>query len=403
MQLVLSAVRGYTKHYQGLSKPVWQAVLLTLLESIAGGVSFVLSLYLVNTLHFSIEKAGYLIACYGIGTAIGGLLSGRLSDHISPRYITISCIFLHAFLYWILVHSHQFLALALNLFLMGICSYGVITSNRIWIMKHCGSDNALRMQSLNISYAASNLGMGISGALIGIFAAQGMQVLFQFVAVVLFLAGIMLLFQSKELPITTHHSTIIQSNKTTHRYADLKIFLLILICLCGAGFYVSQSATTYNVYIENTFPTWGLHGISILAVINTLAIVFFQAPLVTVLKKYNKLIIAGLGVFLMGFGYLLLNFTFHFFAIAVIACLVYVLGEMLFFSVAQIICYEKVSEKRKGQAVGIYQAVYSISRVAGPATGGLIYQYAGANQLWWLSAVIGFVLLTACLYYRKDV
>jgi len=404
MSFLLSAIKGYTKHYQGLSRTAWEAVMLTFLESLAGGLNFILSLYFVSELHFSVDSAGYLIAFFGVGTAIGGLLAGRLSDEFSPRAISIVSIFAHGVAYAFLLYFHSFFAVALNLFIMGICSYGVVTSNRIWMMKISGSDDNLRLKTLNISYAASNLGSGISSAILGLFSTGTMYILFQAAAAILFISGFLLLFQSKELPKNIKDSlNSFEQKKSLSSQANIKIFLFILACLCVAGFYVSQTATTYNIFLESTFPKLGLLSISILSVINTFSIVFFQAPLISCLENINKMIIVGVGLASMGLSFIVLSYSSGLFGVAIISAIIYVFGEMLFFSVAQLICFEKAPEKRRGQAVGIYQAVYSISRVIGPASGGLIYQYAGASQLWYFSALLGVLFCGFCFYYRSDV
>lgn len=404
MQFLVSASKKYISYYSGLSRTAWEAILLTFLEGLAGGLSFVLSLYFVNVLHFSVERAGYLVALYSVGTAVGGLLAGRLSDVVLPRFVSTVSIFAHSMAYVFLLYQQSFFALGINLFVMGICSYGVITSNRIWIMKISGSDAALRLKTLNISYAASNLALGISSTILGLFSIGTMYILFQCAAVILFFSGILLLFLSKELPENIKKNlNAFQQKNISHPQANFKIFLFILMCLCVAGFYVSQMATTYNIFVEKTFPELGLLAIGILSVINTFSIVFFQAPLVSHLQNKNKLMIVGVGLALMGCGFILLNYTFYFFSIAVISAFVYVFGEMLFFSVAQLICFEKAPTNKRGQAVGIFQFVYSISKIGGPAIGGIIYQYFGASQLWFLSALLGLLFLLFCFYYRSEV
>ncbi|MDX1901496.1 MAG: MFS transporter [Gammaproteobacteria bacterium] len=402
MSFLSSTIKKYFKHYQGLSKEAWEAILLTFLESLAGGLTFVLSVYFVSALHFSVHMAGYLIASFSVGTTLGGLITGRLSDHMSPRYITVVSIFIHAVAYGFLVYLHNFTALIINLFVMGVCSYGVITSNRIWLMKLCGADSALRLKTVNICYAVQNLASGISSIFLGFFTMRTLPILFQCSTAILFFTGILLLFRPKHLPVSIQqHFHAAAQKPSTHSSANLKIFLFVLACLCVAGFYISQMATTYNVFVEYCFPQMGLLAIGILSVVNTFAIVFFQAPLVAGIKDVNKLLIIGVGLTFMGCSYIVLNYSFELFSVAIISMSIYSAGEMLFFAVAQLLCYENAPEKRRGQAIGIYQAVYSMSRVVGPVIGGFMYQYGSPAMLWYFCALIGLLCLAFCIYYRE--
>ena len=54
----------------------------------------------------------------------------------------------------------------------------------------------------------------------------------------------------------------------------------------------------------------------------------------------------GYGAFLMGFGMFMLNFSFVFY-LAIIACVIYTMGEMSFFSVAQLVCYQEGGAQKK--------------------------------------------------------
>jgi predicted MFS family arabinose efflux permease len=80
---------------------------------------------------------------------------------------------------------------------------------------------------------------------------------------------------------------------------------------------------------------------------------------------------------------LMLSFT-SFFVLAIVSCFITTIGEILFFSVSQLICYEKGTIRKKGHSLGMYRMVFAASRAIGPATGSLVYQRLGGDMLWYL-------------------
>lgn len=397
------AMRGYIENYLGLPKACWQAIILTFIESLAIGISFFLSLYFVDILHFDIAVAGLLISCYGMGTVFGGILGGKLSDRTSPKIVSAISLLLQATAFLLLTQLISLEWLMLNLFILGVTAYGFTTSNEVWMLNQCKGQSEVRLKTVNISRAAMNLGFGLSGVIIGSVSSSGFQSIFYLSAIILLLSAIYLFVQKNDGPLETTIKTeqalsdnaILKTKK-----ANRKVFLLILACLFAVGLLISQLSATYPIYVQDAFPLLGIKAVSILFILDTVLIVLLQAPLVNALKNHNKIMVAGFGAFLMGLGMLVLSFSFTFF-LALISCVIWTTGEMLFVPMAQLLCYEKGEEKKKGQNMGIYKAVYACSMVAGPTLGGIIYHYLGGNRLWYVSAALGCLCLVACHNYKK--
>lgn len=396
------AIKGYAENYTGLPKACWQAIILTFIESIAIGVCFFLSLYFVDNLHFSVATAGMLISCYGVGTAVGGIVGGKLSDIISPKTVSLVGLFLLSLAFLLLTKLTSVESLMLNLFILGVAGYSFAASNDVWMLNQCKGRSDIRLKAVNISRVASNLGVGISGTMVGIVTSAGFQSLFYLFGTLIFLSAVYSITQREndafsKISLVENASSNITIHKTN---TSMKIVLLILLCEFAVGLIISQLSATYPIYVQSAFPEFGIKAVSILFILDTALIVLFQAPLINYLKRYNRLVIAGLGAFLMGFGMLVLSFSFVF-ALGLISCAIWTTGEMLFIPTAQLLCYEKAAENKKGQIMGIYKAVFALSMIVGPAVGSAIYQYAGGDMLWYLSAVVGVICLIACWYYKK--
>jgi MFS family permease len=190
------------------------------------------------------------------------------------------------------------------------------------------------------------------------------------------------------------------ASSTTKNKVDKKIVRLVLAILFLVGLIIFQISTTYSIYIKEYFPVYGTHGLGVLFAINAFMVVFLQTPIVNWFQAYNKVLLVGLGAFLMGVGMFVLVFP-SFFLFAVISCVIYTVGEMLFFSVAQYICYQYGDDNKKGHSMAIYRMVYASSRVLAPIGGSFIYQELGGKSLWVICGLIGIGCLLACYSFRE--
>jgi MFS family permease len=130
-----------------------------------------------------------------------------------------------------------------------------------------------------------------------------------------------------------------------------------------------------------------------------MALFFFQNILVSQFSHSNKLVMIGIGSCLIGTGMFMLNYPYSVMFI-VLSCIVYSTGEMIFFSMAQLFCYQASTHKKKGRGLGAYRMVYASSRFVGPAVGGAIYHHLGSSVLWSASGIIGITFLLLCSHFR---
>lgn len=396
----LSATKGYLANYTGLPHLCWLRIIARCISATAGSISFFLSLYFVGTLHISLITTGLIIACYGIGTTTGGIISGKLADKMSPRVISIlglllqSCAFL---LFLVLINPYFLMA---NEFLSGFAAYTFITANSLLVFKRASRSSDEKRKTVHVMYTATNLGIGLGAAIVSIFAIYGFHYLFIWSSFLLCLAAIYLTIWEKILlkgsDIIPVENTDIFSTGETNK----KILWLILTCVFLNGLTLAQLSSTFSIYLAAQFPTLGASAASYMFILNTVLIVFFQTPIGGWFKDYNKILMAGTGALVVGLGMMLLSFA-SVFGIALIAGLIYTTGEMLFIPLAQLICYENGAAKKKGQSVGMYQTTYAISVVLGPIIGTHIYHHLGGQAVWYGSGFLGVICFILCFLYVK--
>lgn len=387
-------INKYLANYKGLPYAAWQSITIGFIESTSVGVCYFLSLYFVSELHLSITNAGFMLSSYGLGTIAGGIMAGKLSDRFSPRLITIASLLIQAISYFLLIKIHTPSLLLINLFILGIGAYGFITSNYVWILGNCKSEE--RLKAINMLDIVSNLGLAVAGIIIGLSSTKSFVNIFFLSSCALFVTAIYLIFYSRQIPIVNTASSANDPSSSV----NLKVRYYALACLFLVGLIISQTNSTYPIFLQNRFPEMGTTSFSILFILNAILIVLFQAPLVNSLANADKVILIGIGAFLSGLGMLLLNFSL-FFVIAILSCIILTVGEILFFSIAQLICYEKSPEKKKGLGLGTYRMIYAASRVTGPAAGSLAYQQFSGHGLWLICFFLGALCFIPSFYFRK--
>lgn len=398
---IIKLIKSSLQYYYNFSKVCYFGFTLNLLESIFIGIYYYLTIYFVDTLHFDIRTAGVIISCYGIGAIIGGFVGGKLSDQWTPGIVATCSLFLQAIIYFVFVHVQSVNLLMMTVFILGIASYGFITANHLFVLGNCIKGDTERLRAISVLSMTSNLGLGLSALLLGAVLSFGFHSVFLIISLLMFILACTSLYY--EINMRKINSNILSSqpNDTQIKQgnhpekANLSIFLMALSSVFFIGLIVAQLGATYTLYIKEVYPSYGIQGVTTLFAINSFIVVIASSLVCELIKEYNKIIMVGLGGFLIGFGMFLLVFS-NWFGMAVLSCVVYTFGEIIFFSMVQLLCYECGFENKKGSSLGIYRVVYASTRVLGPAAGGCIYSQFGGNMLWIISGIFGAACLLCC-------
>jgi len=392
-------MKAYLGHYSGLPLACWKAIAIGGVISVVTGLVSYLSIYLTTLLHFSVSQSGAILSFYGVGNIIGGFLGGKLADRYSSRGVSLAGATVMAMSFFFLPHLTTPLILMVCLFIIGMAFSGYLTAMNVMILGYCQQYSTLRMKALNVIASMSNFGIGLSALLITLCYKIGFHFIFNLAALLL-LVSIGGLFtlparQPTVAPVTAaqHIATLAVSR------INPSVLGLVLTCVFGIGIIIAQSQTTYPLYLHSSFAASGISAVTFLLAINPIMIVFLQNLVVGVFSATNKVLLMGSGAFIMGFGMWLLSFA-TWYSLAIVACVIYTLGEMLFFSPAQWLCYESRPHK-KGSSLGWYRTFYSLGRAVGPTIGGFSYHYWGSHSVWQGCGLIGLLCLAACYGYNR--
>lgn len=396
--MLITWINHYLKHYSGLSKPVFYILLLQFFDSIIISICYFLPLFFVNQLKFDIVLASYVIAFFSLGTVFGGIIGGKIADKITPVKTVIISLILQGLAFLCLAYIRFSYALMLDLLILGIATYSFNTANFLWALSYCGQDPQQKLKVITLLDTSSNLGLGISALFIGLFITKSLFFLAIFSGISLLMISINLLKLKNEnfIHISPPENNM-QEFEITESHSKL-LMCYVLFSLFLSGLIISQLGSTYSIYLHELFPQKQFSGFGLLFALNTFLIVVAQTPLANYCYRFNRIFIIGIGVFLLGSGMCMLSFSISY-LLAMLACIIYTIGEMLFFSVAQLTYYENTPVSKKGFFLGIYRMIYASSRVLGPAAGGYIYQQFGSTTLWNLCGIIGLICFLTAIYF----
>ncbi|MBX3708979.1 MAG: MFS transporter [Gammaproteobacteria bacterium] len=404
-QQIKSWIVQYSQHYSGLPKKCWFTIFLHCLNSTLMSICYFLPLYFTHQLNLDIKTTGFIISTYSLGTIAGGGMGGGTADKISPHIVAIISLIIEgiAFLFLALLHSP--IALMINLFFLGMAAYSFITTSFLWALSYCQNSEQKKLRAINILDTSANLGLGVSALIISVLNIHTLHYLLILAGLILFTISYYVLrnaqYHADNLQ-TYDHSPLMNTSATFTTHSHIIKISLVISCLFLIGLIISQFSSTYPIYLHHLFPTDQLTGFGLLFALNTLLVVTLQTPLANYFRQYHRLLVIGAGAFLLGFGMFMLTLSPTYF-IVVLACIVYTLGEILFFSVAQLICYENAPTNKKGFVLGIYKMIYATSRAIGPAVGSYIFQQYGSTSLWHVCGMIGVLCLLITLYFNRYV
>lgn len=401
-----SQFKNWLSGYARLPKSTWHGISISFFVAILAGISHFLSLYLTNEKNFSVAESGLFMGLFGFGTICGGYVGGKLSDYYSAAKISVYGLVLQGTAFYFLTLVKTKILIMLILFLLGLGAYSFITANYLYVLNTCAHDESFRIKAINLLSVAYNFGFGISAIIISFFAVYGFTPLFIGATFSLyFIAFYCGFFSTHTIPPSSSKDK--QEPKTAVSFlkikniSDIKLVYALLLCVFIGGMIMSQMNSTYPLYIQEILPDFYVSALSTLFAINTFMVVFLQTPIIDATNKINTLRLIFLGMLFLGGGMALLciNTTF---SIAIFAFVIHTIGEILVFSLTQLICYEKVHPHHKGHILGIYRMVLASSRMIGPVIGAFIYQYWGGQILWSLCFLIGTFIcipLYACKKY----
>lgn len=393
-----AVIEHYKSSFSGLAPNVWILTITTLINRSGSMVLFFLMLYLTQDLNLTVEKAGLITSFYGIGSTIGALSGGWLSDKIGTKKVMLNSLLTGGILYIILGYIHNLNLLSAMLVVLAIISESFRPAIMTALANSCKPQNMAR--GFALIRLAINLGVTIGPAVGGILALYDYIYIFWVEGITCILAGVYLYFSYHERKITEHHKLKSDGLKIKSPWKDF-LYLQLLLIMMLTGIVFNQIFNTWPVFLRESYSLTE-DQIGLMLALNAIIIVIFEMPLIHKAEVLPILKVTAVGSLLIctGLGLVMLHSSIWFVAATVV---IFTIGEMLSFPLTSSFIANRAEGAKRGQYMGLMTLTFSLSFVIGPVVGSYIFQNFGPDTLWLIIIAIGFVTFAGFLGIEKRV
>jgi len=372
----------------------WLNIMLAFINSGASAAAIFFALYLKTQFQLTDFFIGCVMAGFGIGAMCGSLYGGILSDRISAKVVCLVSLFVNAITLLIISFVTNAYLIMILFTLMGASNSAFAPANRVTIMRLTAVKDHARVSGLR--YMMINLGIGAYIWFDGIIAsALGYKWLFILNGLAILAISLLYLFTSFR---TSENLDKNNDSENSHVMSkqDSTFFIWLYASLLLTSLIFSQLRITYPLYLHEYYHL-NEKLFSYLFLINTVLIFLFQMPVLNLLQKVNSLLIAGMGALLIGIGIGLI-FIHSNYLFVIFLCIIWTLGEILYFSTLQAVIYSKAHTTRKGKYMGIMQMTIAFTNIIGPLFGSWLYGFDDAKWLWLSCLLIGMIAFS--MHYK---
>lgn len=387
----------YKSSYTGLAPSSWWLSVVMLINRSGTMVVPFMTLYLTQSLGYSIGKASLVMALFGMGAVCGGFIGGWLSDRFGFYRIQLLTLAGGGLLFLILGQMRSFPLICAFTFILSLVNESFRPANSLAIAHYSSEENRTRSYSLN--RLAINLGWSLGGAVGGFIAARNYHLLFVIDGCTNILAAVMLrlfLKPAGHRKAGEKEQTLLAPRFTAFRDRAYMVFSFLVVLYAYCFF---QLFSTLPVYFRQVMHLTE-EKIGITMTVNGLLIALFEMVLVFKLEgKRPPLHYIKYGTALIGISFLLFNMFPGGMWLAMTSTLIITLGEMLSMPFMNTYWISRSGEASRGQYAGLYTVSWAMAQVLGPGTGGQLADRFGFTVLWWIIggicalSAIGFWLL----------
>ena len=385
----------YADAYRDLPREVWWLSLALLVNRAGTMVLPFLSLYLTHELGLPTPEAGKLVAVYGAGAITGSAVGGWLSDRIDPVRVQRWSLVLTGTLMLSLIGVREPRLLGALFFLVGMVGDAFRPAMMVAVTR--SSKPEQRTRSFALMRLAANAGMAIGPGAGGWLASVNYDFLFVVDALTCVGAAAVLLVALPTLPIAAD-GTVEDPVRPSLAPARDFPFLLFLVVMFAVAVSFFQVFTVLPLHLHDSYGLKESSIGSILA-LNAIIIVIFEMILLRRLERFEPLHVAAVGGLMLGAGLAMLPLGPPL-AFAILATMVWTLGEMLLLPISTVIVASRAGPSNTGGYMGFYLVTFGAAFVVAPWLGTHVYELHGPGVLWAATGVIGVFVAAGCVALR---
>jgi predicted MFS family arabinose efflux permease len=404
--------------FAGLSKEIWMLSLVTLINRIGAMVLPFLSVYLGTIIGFDITEVAWIMSAYGIGSMIGSLIGGKLSNYFGFLKVMIGSLILSSFAFIGLLYLESFYQWLFFVMLATMITDSFRPANFLAMDAYSTKENKTR--SISLVRLMINLGIGIGPFIGGYLAVKfGYSWLFIIDAVSCLFAALFLYVKLGNVKIIKEEAKILDvdfaeqpqglegsSNKNAKGKSPYRdgpfLFYMFLLFISTVSF--AQLIFTLPYFLKTALG-FDEDIIGTLLGINGLLIFVFEMPLIYLLEnKVKSKNLITIGAFMIGLSYLILigigayTTTLMYF-ILLISIILITFGEIINFPYVNVKILAMAEGNKKEDYIGLYTMMWPTAMILASPLGFNVADQFGWNTLWALMMTLSTIAAVGFYFF----
>jgi MFS family permease len=355
-----------------------------------------LSVYLTNSLGYSVERTGIVLSSYGLGSLVGGYLGGQLTDRYGHFIVQFMSLIISGILFTSLSFITEYYQLIAGFFITSMVAEGLRPANASSISFYAKPENIARSFSLN--RMAINLGFAVGPLAGGLLASSSYKMLFYADGITCVAAGFVFFFyfRNRKGHEPSKKKTKEEKLKVKSAYLDKRYLIFILLTSLYAILFFQLFMTLPLYYREIYNLNEKLIGI--LLGINGFTVFTFEMILVYILsKRYHLHWLIVIGMILLGISFSMLNLD-HSLSLLIFSMFILSISEIFAMPFMSTYVVDRSNILNRGSYMGLYTISFSIALIIAPYLGSRIISSYGFDVLWWGTGLIS-VFIAVGFYF----
>ena len=375
--------------YAGLPAAIWFLSFVSLVNRCGSMVIAFVTLYLTQSLQFSIPEAGYVMGCFGVGAMVGAYLGGRLTDKLGYYPVQLWSLVLNGVVLLLMVLVRDFWWICATVFTLSLVSEAFRPANSVAISRH--STPATRTRSISLYRMAVNLGWTVAPVFGGLLITGfGWPTLFWADGLTCILAAVLLRWRMpRSVPDTAPEAgaETVAPIAIVSPYRDRRYLWFLLLTMLNAVVFM-QILWTVPVFFKEVYH-WTEAQIGLATALNGFIVFAVEMPLIFRLEgRRPPLAWVRVGLVLYALAYLMFVLPVAALVAGLLFMIVISFGEIFVMPFSSNFVYERATGQRQGQYLALYTMAYSIANIIAPLYGTQMIARLGYSALWISLAVL---------------
>jgi predicted MFS family arabinose efflux permease len=347
-----------------------------------------LTLYLIS-MGYSVSKAGFVFAFFGLGAFTGAFVGGKLTDKIGFYPVQIITLLGGGVMFFVLAQMHNYWLICLFTYLLAFINEAFRPANSTAVAFYSQPDNRTRSYALN--RLAINLGWAIGSGVGGILANINFSLLFYVDGITNIVAAILIWLFLKPVTFKSASEKHFETVRSLSPYRDKVYLLFILLTVFFASCFF-QLFTNLSPYFFSEL-NFSKPLIGFLLAINGIIIAIVEMVLIYKLEgRRRNLDYIFMGIFMVGIAFLILNIPGMDPMLALFMITLMTFGEIFSMPFMNSFWISRTQPANRGEYAALYTMAWSAAQTLGPLGGSQLAGHFGFKWLWFSAGAVCIII-----------